>query len=681
MGIAPPASEPRGITRSTAFARGAITAATPALLALGQKPLPIGLQVVPAWAVAGGAALAFALAAVVAFRFPRLARLLVWTGTVAAALPAARFLLAAPVLTLLALLLLISVSFIFGQRALARRPVTLSEAAVEAWIARGLAATSTALWFPTVATVGLPAGYTSLALGGTAVLAAAGVLRWALRFGAAHPHRRAVLLASAILVAAPLPFFVGRWGHFFGVLAVLPALALLLLPLAGTPGTQAVDWWGIVLAHPPRLLIVTFAVMCIGGATALALPFSSARAEPLPFIDALFTAVSAVCVTGLIVRDTPVDFTSAGQVIVVLLIQLGGLGIMTFSTATLALLGRRLSLAHEGAVAGLLSAGGRGHVSMAVKQVLLVTAISEAAGAFLLWIQFWRAGEPPWTALGRGIFTAISAFCNAGFALQTDSLIPYASNPAILLTVATLIVLGGLSPFLVLRLPAIGLGRYARAQEKLALAATAILLAAGTFLYAVFEWHTSLAHLGKLDRVINAWFQSVSLRTAGFNSVDVAMVTDPTSSFMLLWMFIGGSPGSTAGGIKTTTAAVIVLAVAAAVRGQPAAHVFKRRIPHSTVYRAIAITLVGAASVGLAFMALILTQKMNSRLALFEVVSALGTVGLSLGATAQLDELGKLIISACMFAGRLGPMTFFLFLSRRSSDGVWRRPEEEIQVG
>jgi trk system potassium uptake protein TrkH len=468
---------------------------------------------------------------------------------------------------------------------------------------------------------------------------------------------------------------------FFAVVAILPALALFVLPMARHPDEERVAWGELLFAHPQRLLVFTFGVLCFVGAMALALPFSSASGKPFAYVDALFTAVSAVCVTGLIVLDTPVDFSGAGQTILAVLIQLGGLGIMTFSTAALGLLRSRMSLIHEGAVAGLFSGSERGYVFEAVKKVLLVTAVAEGAGALLLWLLFWNAGDAPFVALGRGLFTAISAFCNAGFALQSDSLIPYASRPGILHTVAALIVLGGISPFLVVRIPWVITGGHARAQEKLVLVTTAMLLLSGAVLFALFEWNASLARLSFLDKLTNAWFQSVTTRTAGFNSVDLAQAGQPTITFMLLWMFIGGSPASTAGGIKTTTAAVLALAVIATVRGRATVEVFHRRIPQSTVYRAAAIATVGAASVFLAYMALLLTQKMTSGLALFEVVSALATVGLSLGGTAQLDELGKLVVIASMFAGRLGPLTLFVFLSRKTAHDVWVRPEEEIAVG
>ena len=581
--------------------------------------------------------------------------------------------------SLVLLLLLATVGAALGLRASPRRHL-LGRADAWAWTARGAAGTSTGLWL--VVTARDAANGSALwVLGLVALTGALPALLWAARFGSSYPKRRATLLLGTLAVGASLPFLVGQWLSFFGLLAMVPAVALLALPSGSMVVDETPGWSNLLFAHAPRLLVVTFAVLCAAGTIILALPFSSASPEPISYVDALFTAVSAVCVTGLIVLDTPVDFGSGGQMVILVLIQLGALGIMTFSTAAIALLGRRMSLSHEGAVTGLIAGNEKGQVTDTVKRILLVTAACESAGALILWLLFWLQGLPPLEALAKGVFTAVSAYCNAGFALDSDSLVTQAKHPAVLHTVSTLIVLGGVSPFLVLRARLLLRGRSTRAQEKLVLVTTAVLLATGTILFLAFEWNASLAGLSFGDKLSNAWFQSVTLRTAGFNSVDTAALEPPTLVLSLLWMFIGGSPGGAAGGIKTTTAAVLILAVITTVRNYPSAQVFHRRIPHHTVYRAAAIVTGGAAAVFLAFLALLLTQRLPSGVALFEVISALGTVGLSLGGTARLDDIGKLIIAACMFAGRLGPLTLFMFLSRRMTKGPFGLPEEEIDVG
>jgi trk system potassium uptake protein TrkH len=370
-------------------------------------------------------------------------------------------------------------------------------------------------------------------------------------------------------------------------------------------------------------------------------------------------------------------------VVILMLIQLGGLGIMTFSTAVLRVLGRRMSLRHEGAVASLISSQDRGRLFGSAQRIIVLTVSVEAIGALLLFIAFLGHDEHLGQALWRAIFTSVSAFCNAGFALQSANLVPYQGDAFVLHVVALLIITGGLSPVTVVAVPLL-LQRPARpvsAQAKLSLATTVILLLIGFVLILVFEWDNTLRHLPLLDRIHNAWFQSVTLRTAGFNSVDITTVRPSTLLLMLLWMFIGGSPGGTAGGIKTTTAAILVLSVVNAVRGYWSITVFARRITERTFYKAVVIATLGFATVLLAVLAMQLTQAMPMRDAVFEVVSALGTVGLSVGGTGQLDDVGKVIISACMFAGRVGPLTLLMFLSQRTGPRVWRRPEEEIDVG
>jgi trk system potassium uptake protein TrkH len=441
------------------------------------------------------------------------------------------------------------------------------------------------------------------------------------------------------------------------------------------------DLWDTVLSQPARLLVVTFLALCIAGTLLLALPAASTRPAGFSPLDAAFTAVSAVCVTGLIVLDTPNDFSGFGQAGILLLIQLGGLGIMTFSTAALGLLGRRLSLRHEGAVASVLSAGGRNELFRALRLLLSVTFVSEAAGAALLLPLFLREGDAWMQALWRAVFTSVSAFCNAGFALQSDSLVSYQQNPWILHIVALLIILGGLSPAVVVAIPDFLRGRRVAAQIKLALTTSLLLLGSGAFAVTAIEWNNTLAGLSFFDRLHNGWFQSVTLRTAGFNSIDIAAVHAPVLTLMMVWMFIGGSPGGTAGGIKTTTAALLMLAVGAAIRGRWDVIAFRRRIRTETVYKAAAIGTLGLGSLLLVVVALQLTQDLPGAMAPFEAVSALATVGLSAGGTARLDEVGKVVIMAAMFAGRVGPLTLFLFLSGRFEKSSWEFPEERIDVG
>jgi trk system potassium uptake protein TrkH len=320
-------------------------------------------------------------------------------------------------------------------------------------------------------------------------------------------------------------------------------------------------------------------------------------------------------------------------------------------------------------------------VAGSLHRLLLFTFAAEGAGALALTLFHLHAGRALWDAVWLGVFTAVSAFCNAGFALASNSLVSHQQDPFVLHTVAALIVAGGLSPATCAFLPALSRGRAVPVEHKIAVAATAVLLVSGTLVFLALEWNHTLANLSAWDRVHNAWFQSVTTRTAGFNSVDVALLRPATTSLVLALMFIGGSPGGTAGGVKTTTAVVLLLAVVSAVRGRWSAAAFGRKLSHRTVYKAASIVTLGILSLASALFAIQLTQSMDSGVALFEVVSALGTVGLSTGGTAQLDTVGKLIIMACMFAGRVGPLSLFLFLGARSSVEHWELVEEDVAVG
>jgi trk system potassium uptake protein TrkH len=460
-------------------------------------------------------------------------------------------------------------------------------------------------------------------------------------------------------------------------------MAAVALPVIPRRGLGRVDWWEPVLGHPARFLVVTFAALCVGGTMVLALPASAASGQGIALLDAAFTAVSAVCVTGLIVLDTPSVFTPFGLVALVVLIQLGGLGIMTFSTAAMRLLGQRMSLRYEGMVASMMSEQDRSRLHDATRQILVMTVATEAAGALLLGALFWQHGDPLGQALWRGLFTSISAFCDAGFALQSDSLIGYQATPGVLHVVGLLIIAGSLSPAAVAALPELVGGQRSRVslQLKLALGTTVVLLVGGAVLVLAMEWSNTLAHMSALDRVHNAWFQSVTLRSAGFNSVDLTALRPETLSIAIIWMFIGGNPGSTAGGIRTVTAAVLLLAVVAAIRGRTHAQAFGRRITHKSVYRAAAIGTLAVAAVMAVFVALQITQSIPSHLAIFEAVSALATAGVSIGATPMLDEVGKVIIMVCMFIGRVGPVTLFMFLQQQAEPDLWHRPEQDIDFG
>ena len=426
------------------------------------------------------------------------------------------------------------------------------------------------------------------------------------------------------------------------------------------------------------MLISTFLGLCLLGTLLLQLPWASTKGT-IPLVDAAFTSVSAVCVTGLTVLDTPRDFTLLGQAFLLLLIQCGGFGIMTISTVGLHALGKRLSLRQERLLTTLTDTS---HQDLFTSLALIVrfTLLIELAGAVLLVGSFLAAGDGLPRALWQGLFTAVSAFCNAGFALHSTNLVPFQTSPLVLHTVATLIILGGLAPATCLILPDWLRGRAIPLAPRIALMTTAALLVTGTVAFLVFEWDNTLAGLSLVDKLHNAWFQSVTLRTAGFNSVDLATVLGPTYLLMHVWMFIGGSPGGTAGGVKTTTIAVLALTFWTNITGHAEVIVRNRRIPQATINRAVTLVGAGVLIWAAAALALQITQPLPARALLFETTSALGTVGLSLGITPSLDGIGKIIIMLTMFIGRVGPLTLFTLLSGDIAPSDPRCPDARLTI-
>lgn len=437
-------------------------------------------------------------------------------------------------------------------------------------------------------------------------------------------------------------------------------------------------WWEILLSHPARVMLTTFLSLCVLGTFLLLMPASTHHGA-IKMVDAAFTSVSAVCVTGLIVLDTPNDFTILGQLCILLLIQLGGLGIMSIATVALQAIGRRISLKQERLLTSMTDTDHQDLVH-SLKTILKFTFIAESIGTAILIFLFHAAGDSIKQASWRGLFTAISAFCNAGFSLQSDSLVPYQTNALILHTVAALIVFGGMAPATSLLIPKWISRKPTPIPARIALVTTVILLISGTFFIMAFEWNGILAGLSVIDKIQNAWFQSVTLRTAGFNSVGIATIASPTFLLMIAFMFIGGSPGGTAGGVKTTTIGILAMTLWANIANRNDVVIQNRRIYFTSIYRAITIFGSGIVVWFLIVLMLQVTQQISTRDLIFEATSALGTVGLSIGATPLLDEIGKVIIIIAMFVGRIGPITLFMLLSNEYAVSDSRCPEEKISL-
>jgi trk system potassium uptake protein TrkH len=511
------------------------------------------------------------------------------------------------------------------------------------------------------------------------------------------------LHAAALTVALPFLGMLHRRGGR-GWLAVAAAVAAAVASAASPPvllSLLAVAEGGVLVLllgqhqstlevlrdfydHPSRLIVLSFAGVILVGAVLLTFPAAAGGAAISP-LDALFTATSATCVTGLVTLDTPTAFSSFGHGVILGLVQVGGLGIMVLSTFAALLLGGSLGLRGERALTELLDLQTASTAYRLTRFIVLATLAVEAVGAAGLALCFGAAGLPAGAALWRGVFHAVSAFCNAGFALQSDSLAMFADQPWAILLVAALVTLGGLG-FVVLA----GLWqrffsrstRHLTTSVRVVLAVSALLVAAGTALYAAIEWRHTLDGFGAPGKLVHALFQSVTLRTAGFNSVDLAELAPATALLMMVFMFVGASPGSTGGGIKTTTAAVLVAAIRSIVRGSEPPRLFDREVPREIVYRSLAIAVISAAVVALGAFLLLMFEPQPVLRLLFEAVSAFGTVGLSLGATAELGPAGKLIVIGLMFIGRVGPLTLALVLGTgRVRTPVYRQPETRIMVG
>lgn len=443
-------------------------------------------------------------------------------------------------------------------------------------------------------------------------------------------------------------------------------------------------------APPPAVsLLLLFAVLIAVGTLLLMLPIATASGEATRFIDALFTATSAACVTGLVVVDTATHWSPFGQVVILVLIQLGGFGIMAGSTLLLFLFLRRTTLRDRILVQESLGGMQLGNVTMLVKRIAIFTIVCEVVGAIILSIAFMAGPEagPQWHPMGIwwGIFHSISAFNNAGFDLTGgfQSLIPFRDDWVVLLTHGLLLVLGGLG-FAIVG-DAVARRRWSRMalETKLVISATLALLVGGTVLIGLIEWGNP-ATLGALppeQRVLNAFFESATLRTAGFTALDTGALVESTLFVVMALMFIGGASGSTAGGIKVNTFAVLIIAIISTVKGEPSAIAFGRRIKHAIVYRALAVLILAIGFVFLTGLGLTLTTDATFVQTLFEAVSAFGTVGASTGITPDLSDPARLITSFAMFVGRLGPLTLVLALAARAHPVSYRPAVESVRIG
>ncbi len=435
-----------------------------------------------------------------------------------------------------------------------------------------------------------------------------------------------------------------------------------------------------------KLLVAGFGIVITIGAILLMLPISSKDGVSVSAVDAFFTATSATCVTGLIVYDTYTQWSLFGQLVILGLIQVGGLGFMTFICLLSMLLKRKIGLGERRMLvqsSGNMQLSG---VTKMIRNIFLGTIIFETLGAVILAIRFCPVMGIQ-SGIYCGIFHSVSAFCNAGFDIlgrygEFGSLTTFADDKVILLTISALIIIGGIGfPVWndVLK-KGIRIRKY-ELHSKLALITTVILILFGFGWFFLLEYSNTLSDMSIGDRITNALFQSVTTRTAGFNSIDQNAMTESGFVLTLLYMFIGGSPASTAGGIKTTTIAAAVLCAITSIRNKEDINVFKKQLDKSIAVQAFSIITIYAFSVMFCSCALSMIEQIPFKNIIYEVISAVGTVGLSTGVIPDLSSASKIILLFLMFFGRIGGLSLFMAMGEKRKKVSLERPTERILIG
>jgi trk system potassium uptake protein len=431
--------------------------------------------------------------------------------------------------------------------------------------------------------------------------------------------------------------------------------------------------------HPPRALLLLFLIVSTIGTVLLKLPH--ATTTPVSWLDAWFTAISAITVTGLVVVDTGSVYTVFGQVVIMLLIQVGGLGIMSFAVVIFLLIGKKIGISQRLLITQALNQKGMGGIIKLVRSLFIFSIVIEIIGAILLsarWIPEYGVG----TGIYVAIFHAISAYNNAGFSIWSDSLSSYAGDPIINLVIVMLFILGGIGFTVLIDLKEKKHFREWTLHTKLMVIGSLFINALAFLVIITLEWNNA-STLGQLNGPGKGWaalFQALTPRTAGFNTIDIGSMEEASLFFTICLMFIGAGSASTGGGIKLTTFIAMLLSVNTFLKGKNEVTIFHKTLAFSVIIKALAITVISTGVVLVGVFILELTQGSPFLANLFEVVSAFGTVGLSMGITGSLDGIGKLTIIVIMMVGKLGPLTLaFIFASKKTPK--IRYPEEEVLTG
>ena len=434
-----------------------------------------------------------------------------------------------------------------------------------------------------------------------------------------------------------------------------------------------------------QVIILGFAGVILLGAFLLMLPVASAEGVATSFHEALFTSTSAVCVTGLAVQDTGSYWSFFGQTVILALIQIGGLGVVTVAAAVVILSGRKISLMQRSTMQDAISAPKVGGIVRLTRFILLGTLLSEATGALLLLPDFCKTFG--FKGIWMAVFHSISAFCNAGFDLmgineEYSSFTKYVADPLVNITIMLLIIIGGIG-FTIwneVRTKKLKFSRYSL-HAKIVISTTLILVFGGGLFMYIFEKNNTIAGMDTPGAIFASLFGSVTARTAGFNTVDTAALTQESKLLTIVLMFIGGSPGSTAGGIKTTTMAVMIIYIVSYMRGSNGCNVFGRKISSEVIKKAGMVLIINLVLGLTAVIAILATSNMKMDDVLFEVYSAISTVGMTTGITRDLNTVGRIIIIIMMYCGRIGSMTFVLSFVHRPDKANIELPEEKVIIG
>jgi len=439
---------------------------------------------------------------------------------------------------------------------------------------------------------------------------------------------------------------------------------------------------------PVQQFVVSFLLLIFAGTFLLKSPYATVNG--ISFVDALFTSTSAVCVTGLAVLDTGKDLTFTGQVMIIALIQLGGLGFMTFTIGIFSMLGGNFSLKWRFAFSEIYNEVAIIPPAQILKRIIFYTVIIESITSLILFTQFIKKFNLA-DAIWFSVFHSISAFCNAGFSTFTDSLMPFNNNPIVIIPISLSIILGGLGFIVLSELaglkPSIKkpVFRQFSLHSKIVIVSTILLVISGSILFLFLEWSHLLKNFSFTEKILASYFQSVTCRTAGFNSVDIGSLRHSTLSIMMLLMFIGGSPGSIAGGIKTTTFAVITGMVISKFRGKNQVVFWDRSISEDIINKSMTLVILSFIFIYASTITILSVHSFDEKNSflqvIFEVISAFATVGLSTGITPRFPEQSKILLTIVMFVGRVGPFAILTAISVRKKIVEFEFVDENIMIG